>query len=160
MRRKGVIGRGLRVLLLGTLGLAACATMAPAPTLYERFSAVDGVGIPRKGRDAISVVVDRFVANMVADARVNARFKAMPPPAVEKFKSNLSDQICQATGGPCSYYGRDMKDAHKGMRISEAEWSATVENLGKALDQAKVGEREKKELLAALGPMKGEIVGQ
>ncbi len=130
MRRKGVIGRGMRVLLLGTLGLAACATMAPEPTLYERFGAVDGVGIPRKGRDAISVVVDRFVANMVADARVNARFKRMAPPAVEK------------------------------LGISEAEWSATVENLGKALDQAKVGEREKKELLAALGPMKGEIVGQ
>lgn len=160
MRRKGVIRRGMRMLVLGTLGLAACATMAPPPTLYERFSAVDGAGIPRKGRDAISVVVDRFVANMVADARVNARFKALKPPAVAKFTSNLSDQICQAAGGPCSYYGRDMKDAHKGMGVTEAEWSATVENLGKALDQAKVGEREKKELLAALGPMKGDIVGQ
>ncbi len=160
MRRKGVIRRGMRVLVLGTLGVAACATMAPPPTLYERFSAVDGAGIPRKGRDAISVVVDRFVANMVADARVNARFKALRPPAVAKFMSNLSDQICQAAGGPCSYYGREMKEAHKGMAVTEAEWSATVENLGKALDQAKVGEREKKELLAALGPMKGDIVGQ
>src|SRR5260370_2890171 len=89
MGRKGVIGRGMRVVLLGTLGLAACATMAPEPTLYERFGAVDGVGIPRKGRDAISVVVDRFVANMVADARVNARFQRRAPPSLEKPKPNL-----------------------------------------------------------------------
>ena len=105
-------------------------------------------------------MVDDFVANMVADARVNARFKGMPPPAVFKLKSNLSDQICDATGGPCAYLGRDMKATHKGMKISEGEWNATVENLVKALDKRKVGETEKKELINALGPMKQDIVGQ
>ena len=73
---------------------------------------------------------------------------------------NLADQICDATGGPCSYLGRDMKTAHKGMKISEAEWNATVENLVKALDKNNVGARSKSELLGALAPMKAEIVGQ
>jgi len=105
-------------------------------------------------------VVDDFVANVAADDRINARFKALQPPQVSRLKANLADQICQAAGGPCSYLGRDMKDTHKGMNITEAEWNATVEALVKALDKYKVGEREKKELLAALGPMKADIVGQ
>ena len=53
-----------------------------------------------------------------------------------------------------------MKATHKGMKISEGEWNATVENLVKALDKRKVGETEKKELINALGPMKSDIVGQ
>ncbi|MBI3827795.1 MAG: group 1 truncated hemoglobin [Candidatus Rokubacteria bacterium] len=152
--------RGVGLLLL-VASVAACASMqAKEPTLYERIRAVDATGTTRQGRDAIAIVVDRFVANMVADHRVNARFKGMPGPAVEKLKSNLSDQICQASGGSCSYYGRDMKAAHTGMKITEAEWNATVENLNTAFDQAKVGERERKDLVAAIAPMKGDIVGQ
>jgi hemoglobin len=122
----------------------------PLPPLYERLG----------GRHGIAVVVGDFVGILAADARVNARFKALKPPEVEKLKSNLSDQICQATGGPCSYVGKDMKTVHQGMKITEAEWNATVEDLGKALDKNKVGAREKNELLKVLGPMKPDIVGQ
>ena len=91
---------------------------------------------------------------------MNARFKDLKPPEVEKLKSNLADQICEATGGPCSYLGKDMKTTHKGMKITEAEWNATVENLVKALDKHKVDAKDKQELLGALGPMKKDIVGQ
>lgn len=150
MRGKHVMSWGL-VLLWVAVNLAACATMgAQPPSLYQRLG----------GREGIALVVDDFVANMVADARVNARFKGMQPPAVFKLRSNLADQICDATGGPCAYLGRDMKATHKGMNISDAEWSATVENLIKALDKYKVGEKEKKELINAIGPMKSDIVGQ
>ena len=150
MRGKHVMGWGL-VLLWVAVNLAACATMGEQPpSLYQRLG----------GREGIALVVDDFVANMVADARVNARFKGMQPPAVFKLRSNLADQICDATGGPCAYLGRDMKATHKGMNISEGEWSATVENLIKALDKNKVGEKEKNELINALGPMKSAIVGQ
>jgi hemoglobin len=129
-------------------GAAVAAPMEPS--LYKRLG----------GREGIAGVVEAFVANMVADARVNERFKGMKPADVEKLKSNLSDQICDATGGPCSYLGRDMKTTHKGMKITDAEWNATVENLGKALDKYKVGAKEKGELVSALAPMKGDIVGQ
>jgi hemoglobin len=134
----------------GTNFSGACPPPAPKTPLYRRLG----------GREGIAVVVADFVAIMVADPRVNARFTTMKAPEVEKLKSNLADQICDATGGPCSYLGRDMKTAHKGMQITEAEWNATVENLGKALDKNKVGPAEQKELVGALGPMKGDIVGQ
>jgi len=142
---------GALVVLLLSLDFVACATMGdPPPSLYKRLG----------GRDGIALVVDDFIANMVADPRVNARFQGMQPPAVFRLKSNLSDQICDAAGGPCSYLGRDMKTTHQGMNVSEVEWNATVENLTKALDKHGVGAREKSELLGLLGPMKGEIVGQ
>jgi hemoglobin len=150
MRR--VMGWGLVVIL--AVVVSGCATMgdsaSTAPTLYKRLG----------GREGIALVVGDFVGNMAADARVNARFKDIKGPALEKLKSNLADQICDATGGPCSYLGRDMKTTHKGMKITEAEWTATVENLGKALDKHKVPPKEKQELVGVLVPMKGDIVNQ
>ena len=148
------------LVLVAAVTLASCATTEPQPTLYERLRLVDQTGTPQFGRAAIAVVVDDFVANVVADPRVNARFKGLQPAAVFKLKANLSDQICEAAGGPCSYFGRDMKAAHKGMNVTDAEWNATVEDLVKALDKNKVPAKEKDELLAALGPMKKDIVGQ
>jgi hemoglobin len=144
--------RGVVALLLGALGLAACAAVETKkePSLYQRLG----------GRDAIAFVVDDFVANVVADDRINKRFKALEAPAVAKLKTNLSDQICEAAGGPCAYLGKDMKATHKGMAITDAEWNATVEALVKALDKHKVPGKEKQELLGLLGPMKGNIVGQ
>jgi hemoglobin len=143
---------GLLILLAVNLG--ACASMgtdaSSAPSLYKRLG----------GREGISLVVSDFTTIMVADSRVNERFKGLKPPEVEKFKSNLADQICDATGGPCSYLGKDMKTAHAGMKITEAEWTATVENLTKALDKNNVPAGAKQELLGALGPMKGDIVGR
>ena len=150
MVRKGM---GWGLLAVFVVGLYGCATMGDqpaAPSLYKRLG----------GREGIAIVVGDFVGNMAADPRVNARFKDMKGPDVEKLKSNLADQICDATGGPCSYLGRDMKTTHKGMKITEAEWSATVDNLGKALDKNKVGDKEKSELVGLLAPMKPDIVGQ
>jgi hemoglobin len=142
------------VLLFVAVTLGACASMgketSTAPSLYRRLG----------GREGIAMVVGDFTANMAADPRVNARFKGMKPPEVEKFKSNLADQICDAAGGPCSYLGKDMKTAHAGMKISETEWNATVENLVKALDKHKVDAKSKQDLLGALAPMKGDIVGR
>ncbi len=53
-----------------------------------------------------------------------------------------------------------MKAAHKGMKITDAEFTALVEDLVKSLDKFKVGAQEKNELLSALGGMKADIVGQ
>src|SRR3989449_9285435 len=152
MRR--TLGWGLLVVFVA-MGLGACAgrDSAPAssmPSLYKRLG----------GREGIAIVVGDFTANMAADPRVNIRFKDTKPAELEKFKSNLADQICEATGGPCSYVGKDMKTAHKDMRITADEGNATVENLVKALDKNNVQASAKQELLGALGPMKKDIVGQ
>jgi len=51
-----------------------------------------------------------------------------------------------------------MKTAHRGMGITNTAFDALVGDLIATLDKLKVGEREQKELLAALGPMKNDIV--
>jgi hemoglobin len=77
---------------------------------------------------------------------------------LKKFKGNLVDQICQASGGPCKYQGKDMKTAHMGMGIGSSDFDALVEDLVGALDKFNVGAHEKDQLLGALAPMKGDIV--
>jgi hemoglobin len=141
-----------RAVLMAVVALtvSACASAPPEPTLYQRLG----------GREAVKGVVDDFVANVVADPRVNSRFKGLQPAAVFKLQTNLADQICDATGGPCAYLGKDMKATHAGMGITEAEWSATVEDLVKSLNKFKVGAKEQQELLSALSGMKKDIVGQ
>jgi hemoglobin len=134
------------------LSVAGCATTEPprALSLYQELGR----------REGISGIVDDFVANVIADNRINARFKPLQPAQVSRLRSNLADQICEATGGPCAYLGRDMKTAHAGMKITEAEWNATVEALVKALDKHNVPVGAKNALLGRLAPMKPDIVGQ
>jgi hemoglobin len=119
--------------------------MPAKPLLYERLG----------GNAAISAVVDQFVANVAGDDRVNGRFATTDIP---KLKGHLVDQVCSATGGPCTYKGRDMKTTHAGMRISNADFGALIEDLVKALDTFKVPTQEKNELLGLLGPMRKDIV--
>ena len=130
------------------VAIAGCAPLGmQEKSLYERLG-----GLP-----AIQAVVDDFVGNVAADTRINRRFANTNIPL---FKKHLVDQICEATGGPCKYTGRTMKAAHAGMRITEAEFNALVEDLVKTLDKLKVPTKEKTELLLALAAMKNDIVGQ
>lgn len=142
-------------LVLGlALTVAACNTMGSSPTgtaraaekpLYDRLG----------GKTAITAVVDDFVGRVAADTRINGKFANANIP---RLKSMLVDQICQASGGPCTYTGRDMKSTHAGMGVSSSDFDALVGDLVATLNKFKVPEREKNELLGALGPMKGDIV--
>jgi hemoglobin len=109
------------------------------------------------GKPAITAVVDDFIGNVARDARINKRFANANIP---RLKTQLVDQICEASGGPCTYTGMNMLDAHRGMNISDAEFTALVEDLIKSLDTFKVPAPEKNELLTALGGMKPQIVGK
>src|SRR2546422_8136055 len=93
------------------------------------------------GKKAITAVVDEFVGRVAGDKRINAFFAATAsdPARLKKFKGNLVDQICEASGGPCKYKGKDMKSAHMGMGVSGADFDALVEDLVGALDTFKGG---------------------
>jgi hemoglobin len=70
----------------------------------------------------------------------------------------LVDQVCEATGGPCTYAGRDMKETHNGMGVTTGEFDALVEDLVATLERFNVPMAERDELLGLLGPMKSHIV--
>ena len=63
-----------------------------------------------------------------------------------------------ATGGPCKYSGRDMKNTHAGMRISEKEFNIVAGHLAKTLKKFKVPKQETTELMGIIGSLKKDIV--
>ncbi len=107
------------------------------------------------GMTAITAVVDEFVNRLVADSKVNGRFGSTD---VERFKTLNAELVCMATGGPCKYSGRDMKNTHNGMRISQAEFDLTAGHLSKTLKTFKVPKQETKELMAIIGSLRKDIV--
>jgi len=121
------------------------AAATPTKSLYERLG----------GKPAITAVVDQFVANVAADKRINMRFVNTDIP---HLKVLLVEFVCTATGGPEKYEGRDMHSSHGGMQLVDEEFNALVEDLTAALVKFNVPEKEKGELLGALGPLKPQIV--
>ena len=137
--------------------LLAVALSSGCKTTTEEVKTVDNRSLYDRlgGKDSITAVVDDFVTRVAADTRINRFFAHANVP---RLKQMLVDQICQASGGSCTYSGKDMKTAHQGMGITESDFDALVQDLVASLDAFKVGEREKGELLAVLGPMKKDIV--
>ncbi|MCS6295713.1 MAG: group 1 truncated hemoglobin [Nitrospira sp.] len=140
-----VLGLALTVSACNSLGTSPAASTSTEKSLYDRLG----------GKTAITAVVDDFVGRVAADSRINGKFANANIP---RLKSMLVDQICQASGGPCTYTGRDMKSTHAGMGVSSSDFDALVGDLVTTLNKFKVPEKEKNELLGALGPMKGDIV--
>jgi hemoglobin len=128
-----------------SLCLLNLSAIAKEKSLYARLG----------GKPAIIAVVDQFVANVGGDNRINGFFQATvaDPARLAGFKAKLVDQICEASGGPCHYTGKDMKSAHTGMGVDAAAFHALVEDLVSALDKFQVKEADKQTLLGVLGPM-------
>jgi hemoglobin len=116
-----------------------------AQSLYDRLG----------GKDALTAVVDDFVARCAGDDRINAKFAKTDIPRLKKM---LVDQVCEATGGPCTYTGRDMKETHTSMGVTKGEFDSLVEDLVATLDGFSVPKPEQQELLGLLAPMQGDIV--
>jgi len=114
-------------------------------SLYERLG----------GLEAITSVVDSFVARCADDIRINGKFERTDVPRLKKM---LVDQVCEATGGPCSYSGRDMRRTHDGMEVTAGEFDALVEDLVLTLGEFDVPRAEQQDLLGLLAPMRGDIV--
>ena len=110
------------------------------------------------GYDAIAAVVDDLFALMRADARF-ARFGAGRSIDSRRRAQQLTvDQICSAAGGPCYYMGRDMRTSHAGLKITQAEWEASIEMTRKALDNQSIGVNEQLEFVALIEQYRNEIV--
>jgi hemoglobin len=107
------------------------------------------------GKPAITAVVSDFRKRVAQDGRINGKFARTDMPRLEAM---LVAQVVEATGGPGHYTGRDMREAHQGMRVTDGEFGALVEDLVATLNSFKVPKAEQDELLGILGPLKPEIV--
>ncbi|TAM82997.1 MAG: group 1 truncated hemoglobin [Acidobacteria bacterium] len=120
----------------------------PGKALYERLG----------GHDAIGALVDELLRRMRADPMF-ARFGGgRSIDSTRRGREFLVSQICELSGGPSVYYGRDMKTAHGGLGITPAEWEASIRHTAAALDHFKVPAKEKKEFIALFERYRNEIV--
>lgn len=140
------------LLKLVALSLALMPSVqAEEASLYDRLG----------GLAPISVVVSDFLDELVPDPLLNenpaidAARQAVPK---HYLKYQVTAMVCQATGGPCQYHGRTMKDAHAHLNISEREWTRMKVIFRDLLAKHQVPEEEANELIAIIDSTKADIV--
>ncbi len=148
----GLTAFTLAAAAIGCGGKIERATLTQKPLLTDKplFERLGGLA-------AVKALVDELVADVVADPLLRPRFAGTDIPA---FKQKLVEQLCQASGGPCTYTGKPMAEAHAGMKISDAELDAFLADTGKALARLQVPDRERGEVMALLGSMRADVVGK
>jgi hemoglobin len=114
-------------------------------SLYDRLG----------GLDAINALTESWVARVGGDDRANGKFVRTDIP---RLKKEIIDQLCEATGGPCTYTGRSMQETHDGMKVTAGEFDVAMQHLDATLDELKVPKEEQVELVALIMPMRGDIV--
>jgi len=140
-------------------------TKESPPTLYERLGSDAGV----------KRIVDDFVDRVLADPRVNWERKGVKrggvlgigagsaewkptPEMIEALKLHLAQFVAVATGGPALYEGTRIAEVHGGMKITNAEFDASIGDLKATLDALKVATAEQKELLAVFESVRAQTV--
>jgi len=121
---------------------------AAGKTLYQRPG----------GYDAVAAVVGELFARMIPNEQLGKYFIGLSDDSKKQVQQLTVDFVCSATGGPYIYTGRDMKTSHDGLGITESDWEVNVNILVGILDEFKVQEPEKKELLGILSGLKPSIV--
>jgi hemoglobin len=126
-------------------------TIQNQPSLYERLGGVY----------SIATVVDDFINRIMVDSRLNANPRVdeahhrVSPPG---FKYLVTEMVCEATGGPQKYTGRSMRDSHKHLLITAAEWEAFLDDFQQTLDKFRVPQAEQEELKAIVAGTREDIV--
>ena len=118
-------------------------------TLYERLGGYNG----------ISAVTDSLFERLTSDPQFTKYFGSRGSEDSRKRLGQLQKlMVCQATGGPCFYLGRDMKTVHKGMGIDETDWQAMVAHVKEVLNSFRVPDLDQKAVLEMLNGTKKDIV--
>lgn len=123
------------------VALAACGGKSSSkPAAPDNRSLFERLG----GKPAIEAVVEDFVARTGSDDRIKSLFMNTDIPRIKKM---MVEDICERTGGPCKYTGKNMTESHKDTKLKPEDFEAFMEDLEATLDKFKVPAREKKEVL-------------
>lgn len=120
-------------------------------SLYERVGGVF----------AIATIVDDFIDQVMSDSRLNLNYAVNEahhrvPPA--GFKYLVTEQLCEATGGPQRYTGRSMSDSNAHLKITDQEWKYFPDDLRITLNKFSVPDQEQSEIFAIVESTRDDIV--
>lgn len=119
-----------------------------AKSLYQRMG----------GYDVIAGIVDDFLAQ-IRSAPDFARFAGgRSRDSATRARQLVIDQICFMAGGPCTYIGRDMRTAHAGLKITDAEWDSMMGKFKVALEKFQIAAPEQHDFLALIEQLRPAIV--
>jgi hemoglobin len=110
------------------------------------------------GYDAIAAVSENLVDRLMADPQLGRFWTHRGEDGVRRELQLLIDFLCCSAGGPLLYTGRDMKTTHKGMRISEGDWSTLGSHLRATLNHFQVPAAEQEAVSGFVESLKAEIV--
>lgn len=115
-------------------------------SLYERLGGAQGIGS----------IVDDILAHHLVNPIIKARFENIAD--LEHARQMAVEFFTAGAGGPLQYTGRDMRTAHRGMNISEQEYLAAMDDIMGALAKHDIDEATRKDVLAILYALKGDII--
>jgi hemoglobin len=119
-----------------------------AKTLYQRLG----------GYDAISAVVNDLLPRVRGDLQLAHYWLHRGDDRLQRSKQLLIDFLCSSTGGAVYYTGRDMVVTHKGMRISDDDWTVFMGHLDATLEAFAIFGAERNELVAFIEATKNDMV--
>src|SRR5216684_1988389 len=117
-------------------------------TLYERLG----------GYDAVAAVSADLVGRLQKDPQLGRFWTNRGADGVKRELQLLIDYLCSCAGGPVYYRGRDMLLAHRGMHISEGDWTVFLGHAAATLTKFAVPETEKGEIVAFVQSLRKDIV--
>ncbi|MCI3131048.1 group I truncated hemoglobin [Phenylobacterium aquaticum] len=106
-------------------------------------------------KEGISRIMADFVPRITTDPRIKARFEGVN---LIRLQLMLTNQVCYLTGGPCEYGGRDMKEVHASLGLTNLDFNALAEDLQLSMDKEGVPFTAQNQLVAKLAPMQRVIV--
>lgn len=119
--------------------------------MIEQGSLFDKYG----GVETVTLIVKEFYKRMLKTPNLRRYFINVD---VEKIIHHQIELISHIMGKPVSIYsGRDMKEAHKNLKISERSFNDTVEILEETLTDFKVEDEDINLMLARVNEFKNEI---
>lgn len=119
-----------------------------APSLYDRLG----------GYDAISAVASNLLPRLMSDDQLGRFWQHRGADGIAREKQLLIDFLAHSAGGPMYYTGRDMKITHRGMQISESDWTIFIGHLNDTLKHFDLPAAETSDVLAFIDSTKAEIV--
>jgi hemoglobin len=147
-----------KTILIASMALASVLTSLATNVSAQTMNATSGHSALYQAlgeRTGLVKLMDDFVPRLQADPRLAEAFKNAN---VANLKSQLVNQICQVSGGPCEYKGPDMKVTHSNMDITKTDFNALVEVLQKSMDTQGIAFRSQNQLLAKLAPMHRDVI--
>lgn len=139
--------RSLRWLCVLSLALlAACAQQPPKDdSLYHALGE----------RAGIQKIVEGMLLHIAKDDRIYKYFAKVD---IVRVRDKLVEKFCVEAGGPCTYTGDTLAEAHKGLNLSRSDFNALVENLIDSMDDQGVPVSTQNRLIARLAPQRGEVI--